>query len=87
MKIPRPDKLLDGQESVWTYPRPPSVEQVNQHVRIVFNGVLVAETGSPVLVKGGRLLLRVDHFKSGGAFQGGTRNLVVVSRSLRMFAS
>jgi uncharacterized protein (DUF427 family) len=33
-----------GQESVWDYPRPPRVEDVEEEVRVVFNGVTVAET-------------------------------------------
>lgn len=33
-----------GQESVWDYPRPPRVEPTSKHVRIVFNGVVIAET-------------------------------------------
>jgi uncharacterized protein (DUF427 family) len=33
-----------GQESVWDYPRPPRVEDTSQHIRVIFNGVLLAET-------------------------------------------
>ncbi len=33
-----------GQESVWDYPRPPRVELVENHIRIVFNGEVIAET-------------------------------------------
>lgn len=33
-----------GQESVWDYPRPPRVEETDRHLRVVFNGVTVAET-------------------------------------------
>ena len=33
-----------GQESVWDYPRPPAVEAMNQHVQIVFNDVIIADT-------------------------------------------
>ncbi len=33
-----------GQESVWDYPRPPRLEDVSKHVRVVFNGVLLADT-------------------------------------------
>ena len=36
---PRP-----GQESVWDYPRPPRVESIENHIRVVFNGKVVAET-------------------------------------------
>lgn len=33
-----------GQESVWDYPRPPRVEPVLERIRVVFNGVTIAET-------------------------------------------
>ncbi len=33
-----------GQESAWDYPRPPRLESIDRHLRVVFNGVTVAET-------------------------------------------
>lgn len=33
-----------GQESVWDYPRPPRVEDSSRRVRVVFNGVTIADT-------------------------------------------
>ena len=33
-----------GQESVWDYPRPPRLEDVSQQIRVVFNGVILADT-------------------------------------------
>ncbi len=33
-----------GQESVWDYPRPPRVERTTKQIRVIFNGVIVAET-------------------------------------------
>jgi uncharacterized protein (DUF427 family) len=33
-----------GQESVWDYPRPPRIERVDKRIRIVFNGVDIADT-------------------------------------------
>lgn len=33
-----------GQESVWDYPRPPRLEDSARHIRVVFNGVTIAET-------------------------------------------
>lgn len=33
-----------GQESVWDYPRPPRVEAVNRRLRVLFNGVTIADT-------------------------------------------
>ena len=37
--IPQP-----GQESVWDYPRPPSYERVSSHIRVEFNGHIIADT-------------------------------------------
>ena len=33
-----------GQESVWDYPRPPRVEASSRRIRVVFNGVTVADS-------------------------------------------
>ena len=33
-----------GQESVWDYPRPPVIEPTTKRVRVVFNGIVVADT-------------------------------------------
>jgi uncharacterized protein (DUF427 family) len=33
-----------GQESVWDYPRPPRVEETARHVKVVFNGKVIADT-------------------------------------------
>lgn len=33
-----------GQESVWDYPRPPRVEATSRRVRVVFGGVVIADT-------------------------------------------
>ena len=33
-----------GQESVWDYPRPPRVESTSKRIRVVFNGVVIADT-------------------------------------------
>jgi len=33
-----------GQESVWDYPRPPRAEHTHKHLRVVFDGQMVAET-------------------------------------------
>ncbi len=33
-----------GQESVWDYPRPPRVEDSNKHIRVILNGVEIADT-------------------------------------------
>ncbi len=33
-----------GQESVWDYPRPPRVETTTKRIRIIYNGVTIADT-------------------------------------------
>jgi uncharacterized protein (DUF427 family) len=33
-----------GQESVWDYPRPPRVEAVRKRLRVIFNGVTIADS-------------------------------------------
>ena len=33
-----------GQESVWDYPRPPRLEPVDQHLKVVFENQVIAET-------------------------------------------
>ncbi len=33
-----------GQESVWDYPRPPKLELTNKHLKINFNGEIIAKT-------------------------------------------
>jgi uncharacterized protein (DUF427 family) len=42
----RPERVTPrpGQESVWDYPRPPRVEPVPERLRVVVDGVTVAET-------------------------------------------
>ena len=37
-------------ESVWKYPRPPRVEHVKRHVRVVFGGIVIAESRRPARV-------------------------------------
>ncbi len=34
----------EGQESVWDYPRPPALEKVDEELKIVFNGEVIAQT-------------------------------------------
>ena len=40
----RREQPAAGQESVWDYPRPPRVEASTQHIQIVFNGEIIADT-------------------------------------------
>jgi uncharacterized protein (DUF427 family) len=37
-------------ESVWDYPRPPRLEDTPRHLRVVFNGVVIAETSRALRV-------------------------------------
>ena len=41
---PQPLPPGPGQESVWEYPRPPRLEDTSRHIRVVFNGVVIADT-------------------------------------------
>jgi uncharacterized protein (DUF427 family) len=36
--------LDSSRESVWSYPRPPRVEPVSRRLRVVFNGINIADT-------------------------------------------
>lgn len=40
----QPQKPAAKPESVWDYPRPPRVEPTSKRLRVVFNGVVIAET-------------------------------------------
>jgi uncharacterized protein (DUF427 family) len=39
-----------GQESVWDYPRPPKVEKTSKQIRVIYDGVVIAETNRAVRV-------------------------------------
>jgi len=39
-----------GQESVWDYPRPPRVEPVRERIRVVVDGVEIADSRSAMRV-------------------------------------
>jgi uncharacterized protein (DUF427 family) len=41
---PRPETPRAGQESVWSYPRPPRLEETPKELRVVFAGEEVART-------------------------------------------
>ena len=41
---PHPDPAGPGEESVWSYPRPPRLERVTEQLRVVLGGAVVAET-------------------------------------------
>jgi uncharacterized protein (DUF427 family) len=44
MKRKEPILPEAGQESVWAYPRPPRLEPVRKRLRVIFNGVTLADT-------------------------------------------
>ncbi|MEB3232194.1 MAG: DUF427 domain-containing protein [Leptolyngbyaceae bacterium] len=52
---PTPIPPQPGQESVWDYPRPAQWENTNKHLKVVFNGVVIAET------RQGRRILETSH--------------------------
>jgi hypothetical protein len=41
---------LAGQESVWDYPRPPTIEAVSAHLKVLYNGQLIASSDQAVRV-------------------------------------
>ncbi|MEM7522982.1 MAG: DUF427 domain-containing protein [Pseudomonadota bacterium] len=45
-RLPRPDPIQpgSGQESVWSFPRPAIAEPSDAHIRIEFDGRVIAET-------------------------------------------
>ena len=48
MRHPTPDPIRPGQESVWDYPRPAIAALTDAHLRILFDGKLLAETRNGV---------------------------------------
>lgn len=50
MKRPTAELPGPGQESVWAYPRPAVSEPSSRHVRILFDGRVLADTRRPVRV-------------------------------------
>jgi uncharacterized protein (DUF427 family) len=44
MLRPEPIPPKPGQESVWDYPRPPRLESSPKHLKILFNGVIIADS-------------------------------------------
>lgn len=47
---PQPIAPQPGQESVWDYPRPPRIELSTKHVRVIFNGITLADSMHAVRV-------------------------------------
>ncbi|MCL9983557.1 MAG: DUF427 domain-containing protein [Erythrobacter sp.] len=42
---PEPEPAAPGQESVWDYPRPAIAEPTARHIRIIHQGVVLADSG------------------------------------------
>lgn len=55
MKMPERKIPKSGQESVWDYPRPPRLEDINTLIKIVFNQITIAET------RGAKRVLETSH--------------------------
>jgi len=45
---PRPDPVFAGQESVWSYPRPPVAAPCQAHIVIEHRGVMVVDTKASI---------------------------------------
>jgi uncharacterized protein (DUF427 family) len=50
MKRPTPDPAGPGQESVWSYPRPPILDPSTEHVVVSFAGETIAESRRAIRV-------------------------------------
>lgn len=50
MRRPTPDPVAPGQESAWSYPRPPVLDPSSEHVVVRFAGTTVAESRASVRV-------------------------------------
>jgi len=45
---PKPEPIAEGQESVWSYPRPPRAEPNPRRLKIVHRGVTIADSGATI---------------------------------------
>ncbi|MFB2836687.1 DUF427 domain-containing protein [Floridanema evergladense] len=52
---PQPISPKPGQESVWDYPRPARLEDTNKHLKVICNGIVLAETNK------GKRVLETSH--------------------------
>jgi len=50
MRHPKPDPILPGQESVWSYPRPAIAQRTSSLIVIEHRGLIVAKTNNAVRV-------------------------------------
>ncbi|MGD9701147.1 MAG: DUF427 domain-containing protein [Acidimicrobiia bacterium] len=49
-RVPVPDPVGPGQESVWDYPRPPRLEPSTRRVRVELDGIVIAESSRALRV-------------------------------------
>jgi uncharacterized protein (DUF427 family) len=52
---PNPIPPKPGQESVWDYPRPAILQDTNKHLKVICNGIILAETSR------GKRVLETSH--------------------------
>jgi hypothetical protein len=69
-------------ESVWDYPRRPRVEERGKHIRIVFNGVVIADT-----LRAKRVLRALQMARLKASFLPGTQPLLRALQMARLEAS
>ncbi len=55
MMKPNPITPKPGQESVWDYPRPAILQDTNKHLKVICNGIVLAETNK------GKRVLETSH--------------------------
>jgi len=49
-KLPQPEPVAPGEESVWEYPRPPALEVSSMPVRVELAGVVIASSATSLRV-------------------------------------
>ncbi len=50
LPLPQPDPVVDGQESVWDYPRPPALDASSREITVMLHGVVVGRTSRALRV-------------------------------------
>lgn len=50
LNLPEPEPIGPGEESVWSYPRPPALEEVERTVEVELAGTTIARTDRPLRV-------------------------------------
>jgi len=47
---PYSNSVMRKRESVWDYPRPPRIEASDEHIRVLFGGLVIAETRASIRI-------------------------------------